>query len=123
METNTNVKQEEQRPRLTKEQIIEHKISLARERGSRVLRIDSPMGNVMFNILRQFDQAYAIFKQRLGEPGGITYEQGAALMEEAQEAALQFSKVTRKLSKKTGWRYSPPQTLKDMRLLQKDPAE
>ncbi len=105
----------QKRPRYTKEQIIEHKISMAQERSSKVLRIDSPMGNVMFNILRQFDQAYAIFKQRLGEPGGISYDQGAALMEEAQEAALLFSKVTRKLSKKTGWKYRPPQGLKEMK--------
>ena len=107
-----NKQEENTHPRYTKEQIIEHKISLVRERGSRVLRIDSPMGNVIFNILRQFDQAYAIFKQRLGEPGGVSYEAGQALMEEAQDVALQFSKITKKLGRKADFVYRQPDSLK-----------
>ena len=49
---------EKRRP--TREEIIERKMSLARERGSRVLRINSPLGNIMFNVLRQFDMAVTI---------------------------------------------------------------
>jgi len=38
----------------------------AKERGARVLKVNSPLGATMFNILRQFDMAYAHFKARLG---------------------------------------------------------
>jgi len=100
--------------RLTREEFLEKKMSLARERGSRVLRINSPLGNIMFNILRQFDQAYGSFKGKLGEPGGITYEEGAKIMEEAQNITVEFSNLTKRLSKKIHTRYFVPQELKEM---------
>ncbi len=53
----------------------ERKISLVKERGSRVLLINSPLGATLCTILRQFDLAYASFKGRLGEMGGISYEE------------------------------------------------
>lgn len=100
--------------RLTREEFLEKKMSLARERGSRVLRINSPLGNIMFNILRQFDQAYGSFKGKLGEPGGITYEEGSKIMEEAQNITVEFSNLTKRLSKKIHTRYFVPQELKEM---------
>jgi len=117
----------EEKKKPTREEILERKISMARERGSRVLRINSPLGNIMFNILRQFDQAYAQFKGRLGEPGGISYEEGAQLMEEARGIAMEFSRLTRRLSKKVNYRYYTPQELKvvgdsDSAELDKDPV-
>lgn len=111
--TKANVKQEKKKP--TKEQILEKKISMARERGSRVVKINSPLGSIMFNVLRQFDQAYANFKGRLGEPGGISYEEGAALMEEAREITLAFSNLTARLSKKIKFRYFVPQELMEVK--------
>lgn len=104
--------QEKKRP--TREEILERKISMARERGSRVLRINSPLGNIMFNVLRQFDMAYGNFKGQLGEPGGISYEEGAQLMEEAREITVAFSKLTKRLSKQVHFRYFVPQELKEM---------
>lgn len=98
----------------TREEILERKISMARERGSRVLKINSPLGSVMYNVLRQFDQAYANFKGRLGEPGGISYEEGAELMEEAREITMAFSDLTSRLSKKVKFRYYVPQELREM---------
>ena len=59
-ETSTEIK------RFTKEEILERKISMVKERGSRVMKINSPLGSIMFNVLRQFDQAYANFKGQLG---------------------------------------------------------
>ena len=116
---NKNTKHTEQpiqKQRLTKEEFLEKKINLARERGSRVLRINSPLGNIMFNVLRQFDQAYGNFKGRLGEPGGISYEEGAILMEEAREITIAFSGLTKKLSKKVNFRYFVPQELKEIQV-------
>ena len=104
----------EGRKRPTKEEIIERKISMAKERGSRVLRINSPLGNIMFNVLRQFDMAYANFKGQLGEPGGITYEEGARIMDEAREITMAFSKLTKRLSKKVNFRYFTPQELREI---------
>lgn len=105
---------EEKRKKPTKEEIIERKISMARERGSRVLKINSPVGSTMFNVLRQFDQAYANFKTRLGEPGGVSYEEGSELMAEAMEITMAFSDFTARLSKKIKFRYFVPQELKEM---------
>ena len=101
----------QERPRLTREQILERKINMVRERGSRVLRINSPLGHIMCNILRQFDVAYAQFKGQLGEPGGITYEEGSQLMAEARDVAMAFSDMTRKLSRKVRVRYFVPDEL------------
>jgi hypothetical protein len=105
--------QEKKKP--TREEIIERKISMARERGSRVLKINSPLGSTMFNVLRQFDQAYSNFKTRLGEPGGISYEEGSQLMAEAMEITMAFSDFTGRLSKKIRFRYYVPQELKEIR--------
>ncbi|MBV5306601.1 MAG: hypothetical protein J0652_07920, partial [Desulfobulbaceae bacterium] len=57
-----------ERPRMTREEIMEKKISMAKERDCRIMKISSPMGSIIFNVLRQFDQAYANFKGQLGEP-------------------------------------------------------
>jgi len=96
------------------EEIVEKKISMARERGSRVLKINSPLGSAMFNVLRQFDQAYARFKGQLGESGGVSHEEGAELMEEARKITMDFSDFTARLSKKIRFRYYVPQELKEM---------
>ncbi|MDP3694654.1 MAG: recombinase [Desulfocapsaceae bacterium] len=104
-----------QRQKLTKEEILERKISMVKERGSRVMKINSPLGSIMFNVLRQFDQAYAHFKGQLGEPGGISHEEGAALMDEAREITMAFSEYTGQLSKKVRFKYFMPQELQEMR--------
>lgn len=96
------------------EEIVERKISMAREKGSRVLKINSPLGSIMFNVLRQFDQAYAHFKGQLGEPGGISHKEGAELMDEAREITMTFSNLTARLSKKIRFKYYVPQELKEM---------
>ena len=55
----------EEKQRLSPQEIQERKISLVKERGSRVLLINSPLGATLCTILRQFDLAYANFKGRL----------------------------------------------------------
>ena len=87
---------------------------MAKERGSRVMKINSPVGSIMFNVLRQFDQAYAHFKGQLGELGGISHEEGAKLMEEAREITLAFSDFTGRLSKRIRLRYFVPQELENI---------
>ena len=104
----------EEKKRPTREEILERKVNMAKERGSRVLKVNSPLGNIMFNVLRQFDMAYAQFKGRLGEPGGITYEEGAQIMEEAREITIAFSQLTKRLSKKVRFRYYVPEELKEI---------
>ncbi|MDD3815431.1 MAG: recombinase [Desulfocapsaceae bacterium] len=104
-----------QRQKLTKEEILERKISMVKERGSRVMKINSPMGSIMFNILQQFDQAYAHFKGQLGEPGGISHEEGGALMDRVQEITMDFSEYTGQLSKKVKFKYFMPQELQELR--------
>ena len=103
-----------EKKRLTKEEILEKKISMIKERGSRVMKINSPMGSIMFNVLRQFDQAYAHFKGQLGEPGGISHEAGAALMDEARKITMAFSEFTGQLSRQVRFRYYMPQELEEM---------
>ena len=104
-----------EKKRFTKEEIMERKISMVKERGSRVLKINSPLGSIMFNVLRQFDQAYAHFKGQLGEPGGISHEEGAALMDEARKITMAFSEFTGQLSKQVRFKYYVPQELQEMR--------
>jgi len=102
------MEQEEKKQRSSWQEIQERKINLVKEKGSRVMRVNSPIGSTMFSILRQFDMAYAHFKGRLGEMGGITYEEGAALMEEGREIVMAFSDFTAKLSRKVNFRYYAP---------------
>ena len=103
-----------EKKRFTKEEILERKISMVKERGSRVMKINSPLGSIMFNVLRQFDQAYAHFKGQLGEPGGISHEKGAALMDEARKITMAFSEFTGQLSKQVRFKYFVPQELEEM---------
>jgi hypothetical protein len=112
----TTVKLE--RPRFSREEILERKISMAKERGSRVIRINSPLGSIMYNVLRQFDQAYNHFKGKLGEPGGMSYEEGADIMEEARKITLAFSELTKELSERLGFQYLTPQELQEVQLPQ-----
>ncbi len=87
---------------------------MVKERGSRVMKINSPLGSIMFNVLRQFDQAYAHFKGQLGEPGGISHEKGAALMDEARKITMTFSEFTGQLSKQVRFKYFVPQELEEI---------
>lgn len=100
------------RKRPTREEILERKVNMARERGARVIKVNSPLGSIMFNVLRQFDQAYASFKGKLGEPGGITHEDGARMMARARDITVEFSDLTKELSKEIGFRYYTPEELK-----------
>ena len=74
---------------------------MARERGARAIKVNSPLGSIIFNMLCQFDQAYASFKDKLGEPGGISQEDGARMMARARNVTVEFSDLTRELSKKS----------------------
>ena len=104
---------EEKKQRPSWQEIEERKINLVKEKGSRVMRVNSPIGSTMFSILRQFDMVYANFKGRLGEMGGISYEEGAALMEEGREIVMAFSDFTAKLSRKVNFRYYAPNEIKE----------
>jgi hypothetical protein len=104
---------EEKKQRPSWQEIEERKINLVKEKGSRVMRVNSPIGSTMFSILRQFDMAYANFKGRLGEMGGITYEEGVSLMKEGQEIVMAFSDFTARLSRRVNFRYYAPNEIKD----------
>lgn len=93
------------------QEIQEKKISMAKERGSRVLKVNSPLGATMFDILRQFDMAYAHFKTRLGEMNGISHEEGEELMAEGREIVMAFSDYTARLSKRIRFRYYTPREI------------
>jgi hypothetical protein len=110
--TDTNEKnQEKKKP--SWQEIQEKKINMAKERGSRVLKVNSPLGSTMFNILRQFDMAYANFKARLGEMDGISYEEGEELMAEGRDIIIAFSEYTEKLSKRVRFRYFVPREIEE----------
>ena len=95
------------------QEIQEKKISMAKERGARVLKVNSPLGSTMFNILRQFDMAYANFKARLGEMNGISYEEGEKLMNEGRDIIIAFSEYTEKLSRRVRFRYFVPREIEE----------
>ena len=95
------------------QEIQEKKINMAKERGSRVLKVNSPLGSTMFNILRQFDMAYANFKARLGEMNGISYEEGEKLMNEGRDIIIAFSEYTEKLSRRVRFRYFVPREIEE----------
>jgi len=97
----------------TWQEIQERKINMVKERGSRVLKINSPLGSTLFNILRQFDMAYAHFKARLGEMNGISHEEGEELMAEGRQIVMAFSDYTAKLSKRIQFRYYTPREIKE----------
>jgi hypothetical protein len=97
----------------TWQEIQEKKISMVKERGSRVLKINSPLSSTMFNILRQFDMAYINFKSRLGELDGISHKEGEQLMEEGREIVMAFSDYTDRLSKRIRFRYYTPREISE----------
>lgn len=95
------------------QEIQEKKINMARERGSRVLKINSPLGSTLFNVLRQFDMAYAHFKAGLGEMDGVSHEEGEELMAEGRELVMAFSDYTARLSKRIRFRYYTPREISE----------
>jgi hypothetical protein len=99
------------RKKLSLQEIQEKKISMVKERGSRVLMISSPLGATLFNILRQFDMAYMNFKAQLGEMNGVSYKDGEELMDEGRELVVAFSDYTLRLSKKVRFRYYTPREI------------
>ncbi len=101
------------------QEIQEKKINMVKERGSRVLKVNSPLGATMFNILRQFDMAYTHFKARLGEMDGISHEEGEKIMAEGREIVMAFSDYTAKLSKRIRFRYYVPQEIREVREMDK----
>ena len=103
----------EEKQRRSPQEIQERKISLVKERGSRVLLINSPLGATLCTILRQFDLAYANFKGRLGEMGGISYEEGEALMAEGRTIVMAFSDFTDKLCHLIHFRYYTPREIEE----------
>jgi hypothetical protein len=111
--------QEKKRP--SWQEIQEKKINMAKERGARVLKVNSPLGSTMFNILRQFDMAYANFKARLGEMNGISYEEGEKLMNEGRDIIIAFSEYTEKLSRRVRFRYFVPREIEEF--LKESPRE
>jgi len=110
--TDTSEKTQE-RKKPSWQEIQEKKISMAKERGARVLKVNSPLGSTMFNILRQFDMAYANFKARLGEMNGISYEEGEKLMNEGRDIIIAFSEYTEKLSRRVRFRYFVPREIEE----------
>ena len=92
-------------------EIQEKKINMAKERGSRALKVNSPLGSTMFDVLRQFDMAYTHFKARLEEMNGIFHEEGEELMAEGRELVMAFSDYIAKLSKKIRFRYYTPREI------------
>ena len=114
----------EEKQRLSPQEIQERKISLVKERGSRVLLINSPLGATLCTILRQFDLAYANFKGRLGEMGGISYEEGEALMAEGREIVMAFSDFTDKLCHRIHFRYYTPREIEEyLRVVEEQETE
>ncbi len=105
------IEKNQERKKPSWQEIQEKKISMAKERGARVLKVNSPLGSTMFNILRQFDMAYANFKARLGEMDGISHEEGEELMAEGREIIIAFSDYTAKLSKRIRFRYYIPREI------------
>ena len=105
--------EQEKDVRPSRQEIQERKINLAKERGSRVLLINSQLGSIMCNILRQFDMAYANFKGRMGEMGGVSFEEGLALIDEGRDIVLRFSDFTDRLSGKINFRYYTPHEIEE----------
>lgn len=93
------------------QELQEKKINMVKERGARVLKVNSPLGSTMFDILRQFDMAYTHFKSRLGEMNGISHEEGEQLMMEGREIVMSFSDYTARLSKRVRFRYYTPREI------------
>jgi hypothetical protein len=121
----TEAKEKDQaKKKPTWQEIQEKRINMAKERGARVVKVNSPLGSTMFNILRQFDMAYTHFKARLGEMDGISHEEGEALMEEGRDIIIAFSDYTAKLSKRIRFRYYTPREINEfMKTTQKEDAE
>jgi hypothetical protein len=86
--------------------------------GEHPLAAGKPLAGIalvstLFNIDRQIDMAYANFKGRLGEMGGISHEEGEALMEEGREIVMAFSDFTGRLCERIRFRCYPPREIEE----------
>jgi hypothetical protein len=94
----------------TWEERQEKKKKLLEERGARVIVIQTPAGQVLYDIFRQLDIIYSNFKQTLGEPGGISYEDGEKEIKELQSIIKGLDNYTKKLSKQVNYKYHRPKS-------------
>lgn len=111
-EKNGNSKPKEaKKTPLTWEERDAKKLNMAKERNARVMKITSPIGSTLFNMLQQYDPAYANFKLTLGERIGVPHEEAAALMEEGRKIVLDFNSFVEKLCNRLKFKYFPPEEL------------
>ena len=113
---------QQKKPRLTREQIearkqeyLERKVTMARERDTRVARIESPLGNIAFNILRQFDPVYKRINGNLGAFAGPMRKKYLDYYDQTESIIAQLSDLTETLCKDVGYSYIVPQELKELK--------
>ncbi len=106
--------QQEQKPRLSAEEIQERKVTMARERNARVMRVNSAVTGDMHNSLKQLDMALQNLKMKLGEPRGVSFEEGIAILNEGKKLAILISDYAAKVSEAVGFRYYEPLGIQEL---------
>lgn len=96
-----------------KNEKLEKKLSMAKERNSRVVFVNSPFTHKVLDVLQQSDRAYSRARARMGMPGGLTFDEAIALLNDYHEAAIKLAEASEKLCKASGISFRMPRGMND----------
>ncbi len=112
--TPQNTAEQREQRKQWRERRTQQNIELAAKPTARVMEVNTPFADIMFQILRQMEMAWKNLKARSGEPGGVSYEEMGKLVTEMQMQIVGFHHLTKKIAKKSGFRYKNPAMLGDI---------
>jgi len=92
--------------------IKQHKCHLDRGRSEKIVELKTTLGGVMVKMACHFDLAFNKFSGEMGAFGYFSTKEGRreseVLIENAQQAILDFSDFMSEFCKKVGFDYNPP---------------
>ena len=95
--------------KLTKEERMERKRTLAEEWNTRVLKADIPDAHRMLDMTAALNKAVRVLRHQLGFR--ISFEKGTELLRELRETEMKVNETTKKICEAVGINYRPPRSL------------
>jgi len=117
-------KKQEQRPRRTRQEIIDYKMQEAARFDTQVMpRPQTEIANCLYNLVPKFDRCMSEVMNKTGMIGGISRDVSDELISEANAILLQLDDLAKKTSKHTRAFYKSPHGFGAMRAMLKEIEE
>ena len=102
----------------------EFKMKMAKERNTRFMRVNSPLGKIIHNIVKQFEMGYERLKFQMMEFNGVSIEEATEIIHEAHDIAIRLNRLAERVAGLTGLKYYIPRDLEAyMKNMENEKAE